>query len=90
MLVPVKASFLLSRIYARTILRRFTKFYAVLFCIFYTDSVAPSSVSYVKNFLLYILSIVVTGSEILLEISEIALIGYMPVSLNIRFVVGAL
>lgn len=86
--MPVRASFLLSRIYARTILRRFAKFCAVLFYIFCIDSAAPSFVSYVKNFLLYILSIVVTGSEILLEISEIALIGCMPVSLNIRFVVG--
>ena len=33
------------------------------------------------------LNIVVTGSEILLEISEIALIGCIPVNLNIRFVI---
>ena len=52
------------------------------------ESVLPFAAVFVKNLLLYILNIVVTGSEILLEINEIALIGCIPVNLKIRFVVG--
>lgn len=84
---PCSVSLLLSRIYARTILRSYLRFCAVVSTTLLGIKLCPAFLSSLQILELYILRIVVIGSDTLLEISEIALIGYTPVSLKIRFVV---